>query len=415
MSREVRRIAIVGPHADEVGFAFPGYTYPVGLGMLGAMMMGGDGNMAGLDAMGGEMPPEAMAAAGAEFGAAFAVSPEDYIRQHYGTISLAEAIRELAPDAEVTVAPGCGVLDSEPTDIESAVEAAAGADVVIAAFGGRGGWFFGATTEGEGSDSADIELPRNQRKLLKAVAATGTPVVGVLSTGRPMALTEALPSLSALVHAFYSGQRGTRAIAEALFGVTNPGGKLPYSMPRHTGQVPIYAGQHNGSGYRRTESDMHKGYRDLPATPLFGFGHGLSYTAFAYGDVTLSDTTVDSNGSIEVSVTVTNTGAVAGDEVVQLYFSDTATGLVRPAQELVGFRRISLAPNETQTVTFTVKLDQLAYLDLSGSTYILEPGPIDVLVGSSSDDIRSRATFEVTGDTAEFGKARSFLSASRAE
>ena len=413
LSRGLRRIAIVGPHADEVGFAFPGYTYPVGLGMIGAMMMGGDGNMAGLDAMGGEFPPEAMAAAAAEFGSAFAVSPEDYIRQHYGSVSLAEAVRELVPDTEVTVVAGCGVLDSEPTDIAAAVEAARNADVVIAAFGGRGGWFFGATTEGEGSDSADIELPRNQRELLAAVAATGTKVVGVLSTGRPMALTDTLPSLAALVHAYYGGQQGTRAIADALFGITNPGGKLPYSLPRHTGQVPIHAGQHNGSGYRRTETDMHKGYRDLPATPLYAFGHGLSYTSFAYGDVTLSDATVDSSGAIEVGIRVENTGAVTGDEVVQLYFSDTATLLTRPAQELVGFRRVTLEPGASTTVTFTVKMEQLAYLDVAGTTYILEPGPIDVLVGSSSDDIRARAVFEVTGSTVEVGRSRSFLSESR--
>jgi beta-glucosidase len=416
LSTSVRRIAIVGPHADVVGFAFPGYTYPVGLGMLGGMMMGGDGGaMAGVDDFGMDMPPEAMAAAGAELGEAFAVTPEEYIRQHYGTISLAEAVRALVPDAEVTVVPGCGVLDEEPHDIDAAVAAAASADVVIAAFGGRGGWFVGANTEGEGSDTADIDLPMVQRALIESVAATGTPVIGVLSTGRPMALTETLPSLSALVHAYYGGQQGTRAIADALFGIMNPGGKLPYSMPRHTGQVPIYAGQHNGSGYRRPASDMHKGYRDLPSTPLFSFGHGLSYTSFAYGDVALSDATVEATGSIEVSVSVENTGAVAGDEVVQLYFSDTATGLVRPAQELVGFRRISLEPGAIQTVTFTVKLDQLAYLGIDGKTFILEPGAIHVLIGSASDDVRARATFDVVGPTIELGRERSYLSVSRLE
>lgn len=413
LSTQVRRIAIVGPHANEVGFAFPGYTYPVGLAMLGAMMGGGDGAMAGLDALGSEMPPDAIAAAGAEIGAAFAVGPEDYIRERYGAISLADAIRELVPDAEVTVVPGCGVLDSEPHDIDAAAAAAANADVVIAAIGGRGGWFFGATTEGEGSDSADIELPRNQRVLLDAAAATGTRIVGVLSTGRPMALTESLPSLSALVHAYYGGQQETRAVAQALFGITNPGGKLPFSMPRHTGQVPIYAGQHNGSGYRRAASDMHKGYRDMPATPLFAFGHGLSYTAFDYSDLTLSDTTVDTSGSIEISVAIENTGTVSGDEVVQLYFSDTATGLARPAQELVGFRRITLAPGAVQTVTFSMQMDQLGYLGLDRTSFVIEPGPIDILVGSASDDIRARAAFEVVGPTVQLGRARSFLSESR--
>ena len=349
-------------------------------------------------------------------GAAFAVSPEDYIRQHYGAISLAEAVRELVPDAEVTVVPGCGVLDSEPHDIDAAVAAAADADVVIAAFGGRGGWFFGATTEGEGSDSADIDLPRNQRDLLDAVAATGTPVVGVLSTGRPMALTEALPSLSALIHAYYGGQQGTRAIADALFGITNPGGKLPYSMPRHTGQVPIYAGQHNGSGYRRTESDMHKGYRDLPATPLFAFGHGLSYTTFAYSDLTLSDTTVDSNGSIEVSVTVDEhrhrQRRRGGAAVLQRHRH-------RPGPTRAGARR--LPPHHPRTGSSPdghlhgADGPARATSDVDGTTYIIEPGPIDVLVGSASDDIRARAAFEVVGPTVQLGRARSFLSESRVQ
>lgn len=416
LSREVRRIAIVGPHADEVGFAFPGYTYPRILGMLGAMMGGGnEGAMAGLDALGGEMPAEAMAAAGAEFGEALAVSPEDYIRQRYGAISLADAVRELVPDAEITVVPGCGVLDSEPRDIDAAVAAAANADVVIAAFGGRGGFFGGPITEGEGVDSADVDLPSGQRELIEAVAATGTPVIGVLSAGRPMGLAQSLPFLAGLIHAYYGGQQGTRVIADTLFGITNPGGKLPYTMPRHTGQVPIYAGQHNGSGYRRTASDMHKGYRDLPATPLFAFGHGLSYTSFEYSDLVLSDSAVDTAGSIEISITVKNSGAVTGDEVVQLYFSDTATGLARPAQELVGFRRITLAPGSAQTVTFTVQMDQLAYLDIDGATFILEPGPIDVLVGSASDDIRAQANFEVTGPTVQLGRARSYLSTSRTD
>ena len=415
LSTEVRRIAIVGPHADEVGFAFPGYTYPVALAMLGAMMGGGEGAMAGLEALGGELPPESVAAAGAEMREAFAVSPEEYIRHRYGAISLADAVRELVPDAEITVAPGCGVLDSEPHDIDAAVAAAANADVVIAAIGGRGAWFFGATTEGEGSDSADIELPSMQRALIDAVSATGTKVIGVLATGRPMALTESLPSLSALVHAYYGGQQGTRAVAAALFGMTNPGGKLPYSMPRHSGQVPIYVGQHNGSGYRRTATDMNKGYRDLPATPLFAFGHGLSYTSFGYSDLSLSEAMVDSTGSIEVSISIENTGPVTGDEVVQVYFSDTATGMTRPAQELVGFRRITLAPGEVQRITFSVQMDQLGYLGVDRTCFIMEPGPIEVLVGSGSDDIRAREIFEVVGVTAKLGRARSFLSVSQVE
>ncbi|PDQ36378.1 MAG: beta-glucosidase [Candidatus Lumbricidophila eiseniae] len=412
LSTQVQRIALVGPHADEVGFAFPAYTYPRELEMLAGMMSGGDGTMAGLDALGDVISPEVMAATAAEMGAVFAVTPEEYIRQHYGTVSLADAIRELVPNTEVTVVPGCGVLDVEPHDIGAAVTAAANADVVIAAIGGRGGWFSGTVTEGEGCDTADIALPSTQRALIDAIAATGVPLIGVLFTGRPMALTDSLPSFSALVHAYYGGQQGTRAVAEALFGVINPGGKLPYSMPRHSGQVPIYSGQHNGSGYRRAATDLHKGYLDMPSTPLFAFGHGLSYTSFEYRGLALSHTTVDSSGRIDISITVANTGTVSGDEVVQLYASDTATGVTRPAQELVGFRRISLAPGAAQTITFTVQMSQLGYLGIDGTTFIMEPGPIEVMVGAASDDIRARASFEVVGPTVRLGRERSYLSTS---
>lgn len=413
LSRSLKRIAIVGPHADSRGFAFPGYTYPRALELMATLAGGGEGSMAGVEGPADMLPPEAMQAIGMEMGQAFALSPEDFVKENYGALTLAEAVRELVPDAEITVVPGCGVLDSEPSDIAAAVAAAAAADVVIAAFGGRGGWLGGGVSEGEGSDAADISLPAVQRRLLDEVAATGTPVVGVLSTGRPMGLTESLPALSALIHAYYGGQRGTRAVAAALFGLVNPGGKLPYSMPRHSGQVPIYAGQHNGSGYRRTATDMHKGYNDMSSTPLFAFGHGLSYTSFEYRDLSLSAEAVDGRGAIDVTITVENTGQVAGDEVVQLYTRDLATGLVRPAQELSGFRRVSLAAGEARTITFSVNLDQLSYLGMDGKTFIIEPGPIDVLVGSSSDDIREQATFEVTGPTVSFTERRSFLSSSR--
>lgn len=413
LSREVRRIAIVGPHADSRGFAFPAYTYPRGLQMLGAMLGGGDESMAGLDALGDMMPPEALAAAGAEMSEALSGDLEEYISEHYDALTLAEAIRALAPDAEVVVAPGCGVLDSEPSDLAAAVRAAEGADVVIAAIGGRAGWFSGDITEGEGSDTADIALPSIQRSLVDAVASTGVPVVGVLFTGRPLALTDALPSLSALVHGYYGGQRGTRAIAEVLFGLANPGGKLPYSMPRHSGQVPVYSGQHHGSGYRRSPSDLHHGYLDMPSTPLFAFGHGLSYTSFTHRDLTLDADTVATTGSIEIAISVENTGVRRGDEVVQLYFGDTATGIVRPAQELVGFRRVSLDPGEVKEITFTVQMDQLAHLDVAGARLVRGPGRIQVLVGAASDDIRARATFELTGPEVEVGRSRAFLSAVR--
>jgi beta-glucosidase len=174
--------------------------------------------------------------------------------------------------------------------------------------------------------------------------------------------------------------------------------------------VPIHHGQKYGSGYRRTEADIHKGYLDMPSTPLFPFGHGLSYTTFDYSPLKLESDTVDVGGELRLSLTVTNTGKRRGTEVVQLYAADTATGVTLPAQQLVGFARSDLEPGASKTVSFVVPMSLLAYTGLSGEL-VMEPGPIEVSAGSSSSDIRSTAKFTVTGKARAFkGEERAFLS-----
>jgi beta-xylosidase len=174
-------------------------------------------------------------------------------------------------------------------------------------------------------DSANIELPPQQVELINAVTAVGKPTVAVVSIGRPQGLTAVIDRLPAVLTVYFGGPHQARAIADALFGVTNPGGKLPVTIPRHVGQVPIHRGQKTGSGYRRTKADIHKGYLDMPSTPLFAFGHGLSYTTFEYSPLKLASDTVDVSGEARLSLTVTNTGKRRGTEVVQLYAADTAT------------------------------------------------------------------------------------------
>jgi glycosyl hydrolase family 3 len=167
-------------------------------------------------------------------------------------------------------------------------------------------------------------------ELINAVTAAGKPTVAVVAMGRPQGLAAVIDRLPAALTAYYAGPHPGTAIADALFGVTNPGGKLPVTLPRHVGQVPIHHGQHTGSGYRRTNADIHHGYLDLPSTPLFPFGHGLSYTTFDYGSLQLESDTVDVGGELRASLTVTNTGTRRGTEVVQLYAADTATGVTSP-------------------------------------------------------------------------------------
>jgi beta-xylosidase len=242
------------------------------------------------------------------------------------------------------------------------------------------------------------------------VTAVGKPTVAVVSIGRPQGLAAVIDKLPAVLTAYYGGPHQGSALADAIFGITNPGGKLPITIPRHVGQVPIHHGQKWGSGYRRTKADIHPGYLDMPSTPLFAFGHGLSYTTFDYGPLQLESDTVDVSGELRLSLTVTNTGDRRGTEVVQLYAADTATGVTLPAQQLIGFARVDLEPGASKTVAFTVPMSLLAYTGLSGDL-VMEPGAVEVSAGSSSMNIRSSATFTVTGQTRVIrGEDRAFFS-----
>jgi len=257
----------------------------------------------------------------------------------------------------------------------------------------------------------DGERRRQQVELVDAVLDVGKPTVAVVSFARPQGLAAIVDRLPAILTVYYGGPHQGVALADALFGVTNPAGKLPVTLPRHVGQVPIHHGQRWGSGYRRSEADIHKGYLDLPSTPLFPFGHGLSYTTFEYGTLELDGDTVDVGGKIRASLTVTNSGGRAGTEIVQLYAADTATGVTLPAQQLVGFARVDLEPGASKTVEFALPLSVLAYTGVTGEV-VMEPGPIELSAGSSSDDIRSKATLTVTGETRVIGgEERAFLSA----
>ena len=408
LSRDIAKIAIVGPHADDVEAGITTYTYPSGLKMMHARATGGDIAMAGVD-LGGGAPPEAKAAAAAELGPVFKADRREYIKSNYAAMSLAEAVRQLLPKAEVTAVAGTGVVPSEPTDIPAAVAAARNADVVILAIGGRSAWS-NERTEGEGSDTANKDLPPQQVELIRAVTALGKPTIAVISMGGPYALASVIDTLPAVLTDYYGGPHQGIALADAIFGVTNPGGKLPFTMPRHVGQVPIHYAQKWGSGYRRTTEDIHKGYLDMPSTPLFHFGHGLSYTTFDYSPLHLESDTVDVGGEARMSLAVINTGKRRGTEVVQLYAADTATGVTLPAQQLIGFARVDLEPGASETIAFVVPMSVLAYTGLSGEL-VMEPGPVEVSAGSSSSDIRSSAKFNVTGQARIIrGEDRAFLS-----
>lgn len=401
------KVAVIGPNAEDAIVNFAAYTYPATVDMMKGMATG-ESRMAGVEGM-QESTPEAAAGLADRMRQLMAIDTNRLARDEYGALGLADAIRKIAVNDVESVA-GVHIRADDEQDIPAAIAAAQRADVVIVAMGGRGGWFGTRITEGEGTDAAAIELPAHQVDLIRQLAATGTPLVGVVFQGRAYALTEVNDLLAAIVVAYYPGPSGAQAIGSVLFGDRNPSGRLPYSIPRATGQMPLYYGQKHGSGYRRGAGDMFRNYIDLEPTPLYPFGHGLSYTSFDYEPLTLtsSDVPVD-GGRLTCSVRVRNTGDQDGIETVQFYASASATGVTRPALQLVGFTRLELRAGESATATCEVDIAQLGYSGIDGR-FILEPGRVTASVGASSADIRAQAEFTITGETTDLEGRRAYLS-----
>lgn len=401
------RVAVVGPHAASVMVGLAAYTFPAAVEMLQGVMTG-ETRMAGIDDM-AEAPPELLGKVAESFVPLFTMDVEQLVRDDYHGSDLASALRAALGEGQVTCVPGIGLDPDDPQDLAAAVAAAEAADVVVLAIGGRAGWFGTKITEGESTDVARVELPDHQVALARAVAATGTPVVGVVHQGRTYALSAVDDLLSALLVAYFPGPRGAAAISSVLTGQVAPSGRLPYTMPRATGQLPIYHSQKPGSGYRRGEADLFRSYVDESVEPLYPFGHGLTYTTFAYGDLRLDRAEAPTDGgAVTATVRVTNTGDRAGREVVQLYASVEAHLVTRPALQLVGFASAELAPGQAVDVAFDLQTAQLGH---SGADlrFVLEPGELVLGVGASSADLRSRAGLTLTGEVADLEGRRSFL------
>jgi beta-glucosidase len=305
-------------------------------------------------------------------------------------------IREALPGARVVTARGVPVDTPRTSGIAEAVRVARTADAVIMVLGEH------ADMSGEASSRGSVELPGAQLALAQAVvravraATPSKPVVAVLMNGRPLAIQWLADSVPAIVESWFLGVEHGHALADALFGDVNPGGKLPVTFPRVTGQVPIYY-NHKNTGRPANPSDHYTSkYLDVPWTPLFPFGHGLSYTTFSYGAPRLSSTSVRAGDNVTVEVDVTNTGKRAGDEVAQLYLRDDVASVARPVRELRGFRRVTLRPGESTRLRFVLTPDAMAYYDLD-LRRVVEPGTFTLWVGGSSA-ATNEAKFALTGD-----------------
>lgn len=320
------------------------------------------------------------------------LGPWQFSRYGHETVSLYEGMAGKGISEErLLFAQGSGVNEPLEGGIEAAVLQAREADVVILALGES------SEMSGEAASRMDIVLPEPQQRLAEAVVATGKPVVLVLTNGRPLVLSWFEQHVDAIVETWYLGSQAGHAIAAVLTGDCNPSGKLTMSFPARIGQVPVYY-NHFNTGRPLTEANYNQKYiskyLDGPNEPLYPFGFGLSYTTFAYSDMKLDRNHMKEDETILASVKVTNTGATAGEEIIQLYIQDCCGSIVRPVKELKGFSKVVLAPGESREVSFRITAEALTYWTPEAG-YMAEPGLFKAYIGSSSRDVLEAAEFEL--------------------
>ena len=294
-------------------------------------------------------------------------------------VTVLDGIKKAAPNANVTYTPGCTFTPTDTCNSTSgfaaAATAASAADVTVVVVGEP------ASDSGEASSRSDISLPEQQDALIQAVAGTGKPYVVVLMNGRPLTIPE-LASTPALLEAWYPGTTGGDAVADILFGKVDPSGKLPMSFPRNVGQIPIsYNELPTGRPYDPNNKYTSK-YLDVPNTPQYAFGYGLSYTTFSISSPRIVGTP-SRTGTFRVNATITNSGSMAGADVVQLYLHEDDTSILQPVEKLEGFKRVSLAAKQSKTVTFTLGPQNLGFYNAEGR-FVVEPGPFKLWAGDSS-------------------------------
>ncbi len=305
-------------------------------------------------------------------------------------VTVLEGIRRVvSPRTDVRYVEGCKVVGTTLNEIDKAARLAAESDVAIVVVGEQERRAPDGTN-GEGRDVASLDLTGLQEQLIQAVHATGTPTVVVLVNGRPLSIRWVAEHVPAIVEAWLPGEQGGLAVAEVLFGDVNPSGKLPVTFPRHVGQLPVYYNYRPSKAYWIKQ----RGYVDMDATPLFPFGHGLSYTTFEYSDLRIEPKQIRAGGRVDVSFRIRNTGQREGAEVVQLYIDDVVSSVSTPIMSLRRFSKVRLRPGEQQTIRFTLGWEDMALLNRH-MEWVVEPGEFEVMIGSSCADIRLRGNFRV--------------------
>lgn len=401
--KNIRKIAVIGPHADNARMFFGGYTH---MSMMESVYAVAN-SIAGVAGIENETGEEILTVPGTNIQLDIGEKYDEILkRQKPQSRSLVEYMKEMLPDIEIVHTPGYPIAGEDESGFAEALDLMDGADVVLMTLGGKYGTCSLASM-GEGVDATDINLPPCQNHFIQAASAKKIPLVGIHFNGRPISSDVADTYLNAILEAWNPAETGARAVYETLFGDNNPSGRLPVSVAYNAGQIPVYYNHPWGSANHQGESIGFVNYLDMPHTPRYCFGYGLSYSDFSYSDLWIKKEEVLPDETVTIRMKVTNRSETRGTEIVQLYLSDRFASRTRPVQELAGFARVQLEQGESRTVIFKVQPSQMAFLD-KDMRWKIEKGAIDVKIGSSSENIRLEGVYTVRENQWIEGKDRAF-------
>ena len=395
-----RKIAVIGYHADKIHALFGGYTYlsfAEGLFIAKNTMAGVD---TGVTDGNTETYPDSIVQKEKPEIEAGARNAKPQIK------SLLEVIKDNFNGAEVAYEPGYDFIGTDTSCFAQALKLAAEADLIILTLGGKYGTG-SMSSMGEGIDNTNINLPECQELFLKELSSINTPKVAIHFDGRPISSDSAQDIMNAILEAWTPADRGAEAVVNILTGKYNPCGKLPVTVAYNAGQEPIYYNHPNGSSWHQNTKSAFKRYVDLPHEPRYCFGYGLSYTEYSYCCMEIDRKEIKGNRPIHISAVIKNIGSWDGVEIVQLYVQDRSASVLRPNMELAGFVRVPLKIGESRKIIFSLWPDQLGYI-CPDKNWILEAGEVEILLGSSSEDIRLHESVRVMLDIPVEEKSRKF-------
>lgn len=405
LKKDIKTLAVIGWHGSTARSFFGGYTHmSMAEGLLAAIS-----TMAGLQT-GSDAKVHVDTLPGTVIQKDSSSFDEVLFQQKPEIKNLVQELRERLPDVQVTYALGYPFAGTDTSHFAEALEVASQADAVIVTLGGKYGTGSIAST-GEGIDSSNIGLPPCQEQFLQELTKLNRPTIGVHLDGRPISSDAADMYLDAILEAFSPSEGGAQAIVDVLTGRYNPSGRMPVSVARCAGQLPVFYNHLNGSSYHQGESIAFRDYVDLSHKPRYPFGYGLSYTQFTYRNLTLSCNETEPDSEIAVRVTIENTGPCSGFEVIQLYIRDDFASVARPVKELAGFCRVWLAPGEQKIIEFTLHPTQMAFWK-EGAQWLVEHGSFTVWAGPNAEELPLCETFMVTKNAIIDGRQRQFFAKS---